>query len=346
MVRLSNIHTFENGQLKQMLVDGGYIPMDDWSGTYRFYVKDHLGNNRMVVHQSGTIEQVNNYYPYGGLMANTTGWNTQRYKYNGKEFDRMHGLDWYDYGARWMDASIGRWHSMDPLCENKPWLSPYLFCSGNPIIRIDPDGMEDYYVNSNGDFYEDTSIWQTIFQFFGWAEKTDRIFAEGADEPMAEFAKGTIKNLNNDNGSTTFEVDNQNDANTIFNCLTNLDDVGCSVEWGKFDHEKNGKISSLFITDHKNREIDVRSKLNSFEQNGESVTFTHNHSLLNWNDFPENLVCIGMDQISNPSVDGDLPIARIYPKTTFILKDQVYKNYKYYNGYGVQKTRPYKSNGD
>lgn len=55
--------------------------LDDWSGAYCFYVKDHLGNNLMMVHPSGTVEQVNNYYPYGGLMANSTGWNTQRYKY-------------------------------------------------------------------------------------------------------------------------------------------------------------------------------------------------------------------------------------------------------------------------
>ena len=133
---------FEDGQLKQMLVDGGYVPMGDLSGAYCFYVKDHLGNNRMVVHQSGTIEQVNNYYPYGGLMANTTGWNAQRFKYNGKEFDRMHGLDWYDYGARWMDASIGRWHSMDPLCEKFYDISPYLYCKGDPINKFDPDGRE------------------------------------------------------------------------------------------------------------------------------------------------------------------------------------------------------------
>lgn len=131
---------FENGQLKQVLVDGGYIPVDDWSGAYCYYVKDHLGNNRMVVHQSGSVNQVNNYYPYGGLMANSTGWNTQRYKYNGKELDRMHGLDWYDYGARWMDASIGRWHSVDPLCEKFYNVSPYVYCDDNPISRMDPDG--------------------------------------------------------------------------------------------------------------------------------------------------------------------------------------------------------------
>ena len=114
--------------------------LDDWSGAYCFYVKDHLGNNRMVVHPSGTVEQVNNYYPYGGLMANSTNHNQQRYKYNGKELDRMHGLDWYDYGARWMDAAIGRWHVMDPLCEKYYDVSPYVYCNGNPINQFDPDG--------------------------------------------------------------------------------------------------------------------------------------------------------------------------------------------------------------
>jgi len=48
-----------------------------------------------------------------------------------------------------------------------------------------------------------------------------------------------------------------------------------------------------------------------------------------------------LNQISNPSIDGDLPIARQHPQTTFILKDQVYKKYKYYNGNGVYKTHSY-----
>lgn len=34
---------------------------------------------------------------------------SQRYKYNGKEIDRVHGLDWYDYGARMYDAALARW---------------------------------------------------------------------------------------------------------------------------------------------------------------------------------------------------------------------------------------------
>ena len=60
---------------------------------YHYYLQDHLGNNRVVVKQDGTIEQVNHYYPFGGLFGESTNGDVQRFKYNGKELERMHGLD-------------------------------------------------------------------------------------------------------------------------------------------------------------------------------------------------------------------------------------------------------------
>ncbi len=78
-----------------------------------------------------------------GIMADlSTGQDAQRHKYNGKELDRMHGLDWYDYGARHYDAIIGRWATMDPLCEKYYSVSPYAYCGNNPIKFIDSDGKE------------------------------------------------------------------------------------------------------------------------------------------------------------------------------------------------------------
>ena len=55
----------------------------------------------------------------------------------------MYGLDTYDYGARGYYPASGRFMTVDPLCEMKPWQSPYMYCSGNPVNRTDPTGMVD-----------------------------------------------------------------------------------------------------------------------------------------------------------------------------------------------------------
>ena len=133
----SNI-IYENNVLKQILVDGGYITFNGSTPQYHYYLQDHLGNNRVVCNASSTVEQVNHYYPFGGLFGQSTNGDTQRYKYNGKELDRMHGLDWYDYGARHMDAM--RFTTIDPLAEKEFDMSPDAYCGNNPMIRVDKDG--------------------------------------------------------------------------------------------------------------------------------------------------------------------------------------------------------------
>ncbi len=100
--------------------------------------------------QTSTYQQVNHYYPYGGLMGESTGGDVQRYKYNGKELNRMHGLDWFDYGARHYDAAIVSWPTMDPLAEKYNSISPYVYCGGNPINAIDINGEDNYTINSLG----------------------------------------------------------------------------------------------------------------------------------------------------------------------------------------------------
>ena len=97
---------YENGQLSKILTDVGYITLANSTPTYHYYLQDHLGNNRVVIDEHGKVEQVNHYYAFGGLMSESTGGGAQPYKYNGKELDRMHGLDWYDYGARHYDAVL------------------------------------------------------------------------------------------------------------------------------------------------------------------------------------------------------------------------------------------------
>jgi len=131
--------------------EGYYISYNStpYSG-YHYNRTDHLGNIREVWHAaSKTTIQRTQYYPSGLPWATTTADNPsmQPYKYNGKEFDEMNGWDTYDYGARGYYPASGRFMTVDPLAERRPWMSPYVFCSDNPVNRIDMDGNWDVSVH-------------------------------------------------------------------------------------------------------------------------------------------------------------------------------------------------------
>lgn len=73
----------------------------------------------------------------------------QRYKFNGKELDLVHGLRLYDYGARMYDDLLGCWTSVDPLAEKYYHISPYVFCLDNPSNLKDSDGKRVFAINQN-----------------------------------------------------------------------------------------------------------------------------------------------------------------------------------------------------
>jgi len=129
----------------------GQNPVWEW----QYFLKDHLGNVRLVIrgdHPSTAIVcQENHYYSFGmlersgnpaiaGRMADLGSEHDNPYLYNGKEFQPDLELNWYDYGARFYDPALGRWHVIDPLAEKYSSISPYAYCVNNPLRFIDPDG--------------------------------------------------------------------------------------------------------------------------------------------------------------------------------------------------------------
>ena len=250
---------YEDGALKTMLFDGGYVTFAGTTPEYHFYLKDHLGNNRVVASANGDIEQVNHYYPFGGLMADSKG-NTQSYKYNGKELDRMHGLDSYDYGARWM--TNGRFFTPDPHATDYPDVSPYAYCGNNPVYSIDVNGEDNYSLNSKGyvRLKESTNNPYDILSF-----GSHNIF----------LSKGILGQLAKERKSYSGHFatsSNQKDVVTLFMFAAK----NTNVEWGMDAYNVGGKVMYNVRTTHQQNEVDPLNK-----KNDKNLLYTiHSHSQL------------------------------------------------------------------
>ncbi len=118
------------------------IGRENKAGNTRFYyadMADMLGSTRVVVNENNAIEESVDYDPMGlRLQGRTTGSDTTRIGFTGKERDAVSQLDYF--GARFYKPAIGRWGSPDPLADEFPGWSSYNYALGNPVSLVDLDG--------------------------------------------------------------------------------------------------------------------------------------------------------------------------------------------------------------
>ncbi|MDE5880909.1 MAG: hypothetical protein K2H60_04205 [Muribaculaceae bacterium] len=138
-------HVTVNDTLQMARFPGGYFSHD---GKPYYYITDYQGNNAKVVDANGGVRQTNNYYPYGEpwlesnwQLAAITTMCRNRHLFGDKERLPENGINEYDFAARQYVASQMRFSTPDPLAEERPGLSPYIYCNSNPIMLIDPSGQ-------------------------------------------------------------------------------------------------------------------------------------------------------------------------------------------------------------
>ncbi|TKG87527.1 RHS repeat-associated core domain-containing protein [Puteibacter caeruleilacunae] len=137
---------YQGGSLDRVLPSDGFYDVP--TSTYHYYLKDHLGNTRMSFHYSGSTPVVNQkteYYPFGSMFTENN-LAENKYLYNGKELNNEF-FENYDYGARFYDAELGRFHTQDRFAEKYLDFTPYQYAANNPVLMIDING-DSLWINT------------------------------------------------------------------------------------------------------------------------------------------------------------------------------------------------------
>jgi RHS repeat-associated protein len=169
MTRVAHIKPFDTGgkppeaghilhfQLLQRSVFGvqcsvfSHIHHSDPEPNWYIYHSDHLGSSAFLTDASGDPTQHLQYMPFGETFVeqrSVTSYYTP-YTFSAKERDLETGYSYF--GARYYDADISIWLSVDPMADKYPSVSSYMYVLGNPIIYFDPDGrwVPDVDANNN-----------------------------------------------------------------------------------------------------------------------------------------------------------------------------------------------------
>ncbi|XZF16353.1 RHS repeat-associated core domain-containing protein [Chitinophagaceae bacterium MMS25-I14] len=118
---------------------------DNATSLKRFSYSNHLGSSTLELDENARTISYEEYHPYGTTAYQALNSDVKavakRYRYTGKERDEESGL--YYHGARYYIPWLARWSAVDPKESQRPGLSPYDYCSNNPINRTDPDGKQE-----------------------------------------------------------------------------------------------------------------------------------------------------------------------------------------------------------
>ncbi len=115
---------------------------------HRFYYHDDMvGTPVAATNESGQRAGTAQYYPFGEEVVPAASGSEP--KFTGKELDREFGL--YYFGARYYDAHLGRFVSVDPVpgknADPQTW-NRYAYAKNNPFRFIDLGGKETGWVTN------------------------------------------------------------------------------------------------------------------------------------------------------------------------------------------------------
>ena len=115
------------------------LAQEDNAGETLWHLSDHLGTVRDLVDDTGAVVNHRTYDSYGNLVAQSDESFSSRYGFTGREFDQETGLHYYR--ARYYDAEIGSFISLDPINFSSGETNLYGYVRNRPTDMKDPLGL-------------------------------------------------------------------------------------------------------------------------------------------------------------------------------------------------------------
>jgi len=208
----SGMFVYKDGHVDYIQTSEGRMYWDNNHHLFyaEYFIKDHLGNVRDVIttnpYYSNSIIQITDYYPFG-LEIQDINASDNLQLYNSKELQTDAKLWWYDYGARFYDPQLGRWHSVDPMAEKHFGFTPYNYVLDNPIRFIDVMGLDtNIYLFDQANRPADNGTAGTSY--------TAEVIVEVDGEPTDTYRGSSYPNSkSNSDNTTSFNTINEGEHN-------------------------------------------------------------------------------------------------------------------------------------
>ena len=171
--------------------------------------------------------------------------------YSAKSRHQKIGANVLYFGARYYDSEVSVWLSVDPLADKYPSMSPYMYTAGNPVMLVDPNGMEtiarrdEWEINSKtGDVtWKKKSDKHVLYAVDGKGKRTGNSVAVSNSDVLNQLLKDDNKYAGSNYYTYRFadvSGDKQGNTDDIFKtflfCAQNR-----SIEWNLYRYKKGGQ---------------------------------------------------------------------------------------------------------
>ena len=255
-----------------------YTSINNFESDMYFYHSDlpiaiGMGSSSWITDASGAVNQHLQYLPPDSyrdgedfIYQRNSSWNVP-YTFSAKEKDSETGYSYF--GARYYDADISVWLSSDPLSDLYPSMSAYMYCAGNPVMLVDPDGRDHWKIGDDGKATLQDTKGRHIYvngerlskhNFTGHEEAASTIATHYYDK---NFSKNKYHLANGKISIASFKKDNF-DRNSSYNVDDNYnpDETSYATAMpGKGNSDEKNRINLFLVDGHMNSEFDNKYNL-------------------------------------------------------------------------------------